>query len=102
MIRLFFRLLGYAFFGLGLVLLAGALAPLIDGGAFDGEPLGTLWFNLDSGSLNATQAFVQRYLFPALWDGIRWILVQPAYAFFLIVGFILMLVTPVRSGRRRR
>lgn len=102
MIRLFFRLLGYAFFGLGLVLLAGALAPMVDGGTFDGEALGQLWFNLDSGSLNASQAFVQRYLLPELWDGVRWVLGKPAYAFFLIVGFVLMLLTPVRSGRRRR
>lgn len=51
---------------LGLLLLAGALAlGLLRGGA---EPLGAALFALDPALLNVTQAVVQRYLAPWIWD----------------------------------
>ena len=43
--------------------------------------LGELWFRLDSSSLNLTQAVVQRYLHPALWDDVLLpLLFQPTAA----------------------
>lgn len=42
-------------------------------------PLGQLWFDLSPGTLNLSQAIVQRYLSPAIWDpGIQSLLALPA------------------------
>ena len=59
----------------GWLLLAAALALLgveaiesLEAGAYQGLALGEVWYRLDAGSLNITQAVIQRYLHPALWD----------------------------------
>lgn len=49
--------------------------------------LGEVWFAADTGSLNGAQAFIQRYLFPAIWDPvIVSILRTPAWLLPLILS----------------
>ncbi|TVQ35279.1 MAG: hypothetical protein EA356_08320 [Geminicoccaceae bacterium] len=51
--------------------------------------LGELWFNLDPFSLNLTQAVVQRYLHPGLWDAVLLpVLFQPTA---LVTGLLALL-----------
>ena len=51
--------------------------------------LGELWFRLAPASLNLTQAVVQRYVHPALWDGVLLpLLLQPT----VLVATVLALI----------
>ncbi len=92
---------------LGLVLLLGALAAGVtqfrlwaETGRFVPLALGQLWFNIDPPSLNLTQAVIERYVWPPLWDPViltvlRW----PAWAVLGLPALIL-LILPI--GRRRK
>jgi hypothetical protein len=58
-----------------LLLGAGAVAGMSGAGS-----LGAMWFRASPGSLNATQAGIQRYLAPAIWtDAVVPVLRQPAW-----------------------
>ena len=52
---------------------------------------GELWFELHSGSLNLSQAVIQRYLHPWLWEpAIVTVLRAPAWALFGVPGLALI------------
>jgi hypothetical protein len=93
MIRRLFRLIGAILLVIALVLLLRALYPLLLGEGFAPKALGQLWYEADPGSLNLTQAVVQRYIFPGLWDGAVWVLLRPAFAVAGVLGIILLLAT---------
>ena len=69
---------------------------------------GQLWFNIDSASLNTTQAAVQRYLHPSVWDVVfvplllrqAWEAIAIVVFGFLIAGGLLQLA-PRRKSRRK-
>lgn len=67
---------------------------------------GEFWFQHGAAGLNLTQAIVQRYLHPALWDAVFVpLLKRPAYEAFAI-GFVALyvvgaLVVRLFRGRRR-
>ncbi len=53
--------------------------------------VGELWFELHPGSLNLSQAVVQRYLHPWLWEpAIVTVLRAPAWALFGVPGLALI------------
>ncbi len=53
--------------------------------------LGELWYRLHPGSLELTQAVVERYLWPPLWNpGIVTVLLWPVAAVFGAVGLVLL------------
>ncbi len=59
-------------------------------------PLGELWFNHLPNSLNLTQAIVQRYLSPALWDIIFVpVLLMPAWKGLAISGGVCLVASAV-------
>lgn len=91
------RLLGLAFLGLAVVLIAYDLATGLSGaGPLGFHSLGDLWGRLSAASLNLVQAIVQRYLFPALWDPVLvTFLLLPAWLVFGVPGLLLTL-----SGRK--
>lgn len=63
-------------------------------------PLGAVLFQWNPSFLNGTQAAIQRYLFPSLWDGVIVpVLEQPAWLVpaLLAIGLALLL-----AARRRR
>lgn len=71
-IRYPFRLFGLALIAFALVLLADDLAGM-DWATFSGfqpEVLGALLYENVPDLLNGTQAFIQRYVWPYLWDPI--------------------------------
>lgn len=92
---------------IGRVLLLTTIAALgwdiwraVDGGPFALSALGELWAGLDFASLNATQAFIQRYLFPWLWDpAIQTWLTWPAVIALGAPALILLLI--FRNRQRR-
>ncbi len=52
--------------------------------------LGQTWYLSHRESLNALQAFIQRYLIPEIWDPcLQWVLLQPDWIVLSITGLIL-------------
>ena len=95
------RLLSLLIFGFGLFLLGRDSALMVQGVASGPEALGALWYRVDPAGLNATQAFVQRYLHPAIWNpGITTLLRWPAFVLPLVVGGA-WLASDMLSQRRR-
>jgi hypothetical protein len=63
-------------------------------------PLGELWFKLHSNSLNASQAGIQRYVAPWLWEPvITTILLWPGWAVFGVPGVLLLWAGRKKSRR---
>ena len=85
---------------LGAVLIAAAAVSLgyeatvaLDAGGWRTIPAGEIWFRLDNASLNLTQAIVQRYLHPFLWDPlIAGFLQWPPWASLGGVGIALTII----------
>ncbi|MEP3247789.1 MAG: hypothetical protein ABJN40_07305 [Sneathiella sp.] len=84
------RIIGWVLIVIALLLGGGELVSSLQAGEWAPQLLGQLWFEYDSESLNLTQAIVQRYLTPALWDPIIvTILLWPAWVIFLVPGLLL-------------
>ena len=97
--------LGYV----GLVLLGLAIAALVyelwlglQNGGYRAIAAGELWFKIHGPSLNVTQAMIQRYIHPAVWDpGIITLLKWPVWSLLGALGAVLIvLFSPLRRGRR--
>ncbi|WP_169569496.1 hypothetical protein [Sneathiella limimaris] len=68
-------------------------------GEWTPQLLGQLWFELHPESLNLTQAIIQRYLIPQLWDPVVVeILLWPAWLVFAIPGVALLLLFRQRAN----
>ena len=79
------------------------LAQWISSGTYKSVTLGGLWYMVHRASLNASQAGIQRYVAPWLWDpGIVWLLVQPAWAITGLPGAVLLWLGRPKKKRRRR
>lgn len=64
-------------------------------------PLGELWYAVHPGSLNVSQAVVQRYISPALWDPyIQGLLVAPGWAVLGVLGIVLLVLARVLAPPR--
>ena len=62
--------------------------------------LGELWFKLDVQSLNASQAGIQRYVAPWLWEPvITTILLWPGWAVFGVPALLSMWIGRKRGSR---
>ncbi|MGI9433288.1 MAG: hypothetical protein ACR2Q4_00390 [Geminicoccaceae bacterium] len=85
---------------LGLVLLLLALGALIyefvvglQFGSYRPIAAGELWFKLHAGSLNVSQAVIQRYVHPMVWDpAIITLLQWPAWSIFGAPGAVLIVL----------
>ncbi len=91
-----------------LLLLAAAAAgyeavAALDSGAWRLRALGEIWYAIDAASLNVSQAVVQRYLWPFLWEPvITSVLLLPGWAAFGAPGLVLAWACRSRRRRRRR
>ncbi len=73
--------LGVVFFALALLALLYELWTVAGSGSYRPIAAGELWFTLHPYSLNLSQAVIQRYLLPSLWDPIIVSLLQwPAWS----------------------
>ena len=69
-------------------------------GTYDPLQLGTLWYQVDRGSLNLVQAVVERYVHPVLWEDVIFpCLVWPAW---LVLGSLAVVVGILSSAHRPR
>lgn len=96
-----FRILGYilALVGFGFMIVDGARS--IAAGRFDATAFGRTWFSIDPPSLNLSQAVVERYTSPYIWDPIIiTVLTWPTFA--VAFGLALIFVLIGGRGRRRR
>ena len=92
---------GLLLVGAALVLLGWDLWSWQETGSWRMRAAGEVWFTLHSDSLNGTQALVQRYLWPPLWDpGIQTVLLWPAWLVVGAPGLLLSFLT-WRPRRRR-
>lgn len=80
-----------------LLVLAGATAfvfDLLEASGFEAVEMsaaGELWYRLHPGSLELSQAVIERYLWPPLWNpGIVTILLWPAPLVFAIPGLAIL------------
>jgi len=70
----------------------------LEAAAYQGLAIGYLWFKIDTGSLNLSQAIVQRYIHPSVWDPvIVTILTWPAWITLGVLGPALALIFRKRS-----
>ncbi|HET6520965.1 MAG TPA: hypothetical protein VFG47_14265 [Geminicoccaceae bacterium] len=84
---------------IGWLLIALALAALgyelwlsTEAGAYRMVAAGELWYRLDSGSLNLSQAVIQRYVHPWVWEpAIVTLLRWPAWSLLGAPGVVLVL-----------
>jgi hypothetical protein len=91
------RLIGYFVAAVALVALGSDLLAWFASGKFGLGLIGQHWYALHQGSLNLSQAVVQRYIHPAIWDpGIVAILRLPTVAVFGVLG-----VGLIWLGRRK-
>ncbi|MDH3232338.1 MAG: hypothetical protein OEQ29_02340 [Alphaproteobacteria bacterium] len=83
------RWIGYFFGALTAVVLAFDGYRFYDTGLYKPASLGATWAAVDIASLNISQAAVQRYVSPWLWDpAIQTILTAPAWLVLAIIGVI--------------
>jgi len=93
-----FRILGTWFLLAGVVALVIDITRTLAADTLVMTRLGEHWFQFHSASLNASQAGVQRYVHPAVWDPVILSLLQtPTWVVAMALGILLILI-----GRRRR
>lgn len=65
-----------------------------------GYQLGEALFRVNAAGLNSFQAGVQRYLAPAIWDGVFVpLLSMPAWALPVAIGVMFLMIAALRPGR---
>ena len=84
-----------------LAALAMDLAGMVEGSGFSAVPAGQLWYSLDPGSLNLTQAVIERYIWVPLWDPVLLTVLQWPAALVLAIPGVLLLALGLRLRRRR-
>jgi hypothetical protein len=93
------RLVGWIFLLAGLSVLVRDLMVWMDTRRFAPIALGQLWFDVNRSSLNLTQAVVQRYIHPFVWDPIIVsILLCWAFPVLVVLGLAILAI----SGGRVR
>jgi hypothetical protein len=94
---LILRALGLLFLAVGFVSLVVDGVRTIASANLVITPLGQAWFDLHPGSLNLTQAVIERYTFPFLWDPVFVsVLLMPGWVVFTVIGALIYYL-----GRRR-
>jgi hypothetical protein len=98
MIRFVFRFIGFWILAGGFIALVYDGTKSIAGNALSFTPLGQIWANIHTTSLQLLQPAIERHVALWLWDPIiLGILTAPAWLVFGILGAILMLI-----GRKKK
>jgi hypothetical protein len=91
------RIFGWLICAMALMALGAETIASLETGAWRNLAIGEIWYLVDKGSLNLSQAIVQRYLIPSLWDGFVVVLQQPAWLVFGVSGPVLILLFGIGS-----
>jgi len=95
-LRLPFLLLGWVLFLAGLAAGGYDVYHSVQIGRNASTSLGAWWYSLNPESLNVSQAVVQRYISPTLWDPyIQSLLVAPGWAVLGTLGIVLLVLARV-------
>jgi hypothetical protein len=87
------RLIGWFVFLAGAAVLAHDVIMWINTKIWAPIALGQLWYKLNRSSLNVTQAVIQRYIHPFLWDPIILsILFCWAFAVLMTLGLLIVVI----------
>ena len=98
--RLIVRIIGLLFAAAAVMVAGIEMARSFQTGKWVIIPLGKLWYDLSPGSLNLTQAVIQRYLAPQIWEpGIVTVLTWPAWAVLGGLGAVLVILTTLTARR---
>jgi hypothetical protein len=97
------RSLGWLITAVALMTAGAEILASLEAGAYQGLAIGYLWFKIDTGSLNLSQAVIQRHVHPSLWDPvIVTVLKWPAWITLGILGPTLSLLFRKRPRRDLR
>ena len=97
------RFLAWLFIALAVGVFAYDVWVFLNSGAVRLTALGQLWYWIHPGSLNLSQAVIERYVHPFLWDPIIIdVLLAPACVIFLAIGIVLALLFRRKKRRRGR
>lgn len=99
------RTLGWMFIVFGVVILGRDCARWIEFSYFTPTPLGQIWYLIHPGSLNVSQAFIERYVAVWLWqDAIGLALRWPAWITLPVMGAVIVWLAIVNemSAKRRQ
>ncbi len=97
------RAIAWIFLVLALVAAGRDGLLFLETGTYAPSSLGSLWYQLDRGSLDFTQNAIERYLHPALWhSGLYPLLNWPAWAVLGVVAILLGLLFSRRNRRKWR
>ena len=100
---LIIRLIGWVFVLAALIILLIELRFWLTSGEWLLIPIGQLWYQLHSESLNIAQAVIQRYLHPYIWDPwILAILLTPSWPTFSTIGAVIVVLCRLTSRRPER
>ena len=94
------RVIGWIALLAGAAVLVRDLLVWIDTKHWAPIALGQLWYQLNRSSLNLTQAVVQRYIHPFLWDPII-VSILLCWAFLVLMGLGALLLVLFRRRARR-
>ena len=87
------RLIGWIVFLTGAAVLVNDVIVSIDTKIWAPTALGQLWYELNRSSLNVTQAVIQRYVHPFLWDPIIVsILLCWAFPVLMTLGLLIIVI----------
>jgi hypothetical protein len=95
------RLIGLMFMALACLAVGAEIVRSLEAAGWDPLALGQLWYDVHPASLNLSQAVVQRYLHPALWDpAMITVLQAPAWLVTGILGIAFAVAFRRRQPRR--
>ena len=98
MFKFIFRMLALLFLVLAAVTAVLDITRSIADSTFVMTALGQDWFNISPSTLNFSQAMIQRYVHPAIWDpGVQTILQAPSWLVFGVLALFFGLI-----GRRKK
>lgn len=96
------RLIAWLLLLATLVAVGAELVASLQAGQWTPLAAGELWFKTHTESLNLSQAVIQRYIHPAVWDpGVVTVLLWPVWAVTLIPAVLFLLIGRRRPARRR-
>ena len=97
------RIIGYTFAILAITVASYELWQAVAGTGWRMLTLGEIWYKIDSQSLSVSQAGIQRYVAPWLWEPvITTILFMPAWVVFGAPGLLLLWVGRKKFRAKRR
>lgn len=95
-----FRVLGWLLLAGAAVALGADLLRSARAGTIETQPIGAMWYALSPGGLISTQAWVQAFISPAVWNrGIFPLLTMPAWVPAGFLGAVFLLITRRRAQR---